>query len=77
MVNRYGFYVVFGYNQTTGMLYPLINVWINNLYYQAGISIPMGNTFGGLDLYGFKGRDVAGIWNQTTTPPFLTIVGFY
>lgn len=75
MVNRYGFYNLFGYNQQTNFLYPLYNTWINGIYYPAGMGIQRGPSFGGLDLYNLSGRDVAASWN--TNAVSLTIHGFY
>lgn len=75
MVNRYTFSSVFGYNQQTGFLFPLFNTWINGAYFIQYSNIPKGASFGGIDLYGLVGKDVAGTWNTQTRT--LTIVGFY
>lgn len=76
MPTRYGFYILFGYNQQTGFLYPLYNTWINGVYFPAGMNIQHGPAFGGLDLYQLAGKDVAAIWIGPPTNT-LTIQGFY
>ena len=75
MPTRYGFYTVFGYNQQTTFLYPLFNTWINRAYFPAGMNIPRGLSFGGLDLYTLIGKDVAATWDDHNRT--LTIYGFY
>lgn len=74
MVNRYKFHSLFASNPTTGLLYPLYNTWINNVYYPAYLTIPKGYSFGGLDLYSLAGREIAAILNPDNS---LTISGFY
>lgn len=76
MPTRYGFYILFGYNQQTGFLYPLYNTWINGAYFPAGMNIQRGPFFGGIDLYQLAGKDVAAIWQGPPTNT-LTIQGFY
>lgn len=81
-MNRYGFYTIFRLDSVTNLLYTLYNTNINGLYYPSNTAIPRGTSFGGLDLYNYMGRDVAGNWNQTPPlsslfPPSLTIIGFY
>lgn len=75
MMNRYGFYTIFQINPQTGLLYPLVNVSINNLNYPAFRPIPQGFSFGGLNLYNYQGRDIAGTWDNNSHT--LTILGFY
>jgi len=75
LMNRYGFFGVFQTSPATGLLFPRVHVVINNLRYPAYYNIPRGISFGGLDLYNYVGRDIAGTFDQTTST--LTMVGFY
>ncbi len=74
-VSRYSFYQVFTYNQITGSIFPKVNVRINGVGFTNNVIVPKGPTFGGLDLYQYMGRDMAGIWNDQLKE--LVIVGFY
>jgi len=74
-MNRYQFFTVFNTSTVNGLLYPRVNVIINNLRYPAYYNIPRGISFGGLDLYNYVGRDIAGTFDPTTST--LTMVGFY
>lgn len=74
-VGRYGFYNIFNYNPQTGQITPLYNVKINNLIYQQNIPIFNPGNFGGLNLYNYFGRDIAGRWEAGTAT--LDILGFY
>lgn len=80
-MNRYAFYALFRFDPNTNLLYTLYNTSINGLYYPAGTAIPRGLSFGGLDLYSYIGRDVAGNFSPSpipgVLPQTLTIVGFY
>ncbi len=80
-MNRYGFYTIFRLDPNTNLLHTLFNTYINGLYYPINTVIPRGSSFGGLDLYNYIGRDVAGNWNPNPLPnilpPSLTIIGFY
>lgn len=74
-MNRYRFFDVFQTSQQTGLFFPTVNIVINNLRYPAYYNIPRGISFGGLDLYNYSGRDIAGTFDPNTRT--LTIVGFY
>lgn len=75
MVNRYGFYNVFFFDTATKALKPIVKVKINGVRFEMGLPIPYGPSFGGLNLYGYMGRDIAGIWDDQTKT--LVILGFY
>lgn len=74
-VNRYSFYKIFQFTPALEYITPLFNVRINGVFFQRNTPIPKGTAFGGLNLYSYMGKDIAGIWNDSTKE--LTIIGFY
>ena len=74
-VNRYKFFDIFYTISGTAYLAPNFNVNINGTTFQKGIPVPQGPVFGGLNLYNYAGKDIAGIWDNNTK--VLNIVGFY
>lgn len=60
---RYHFFNIFGVNPQTQDVYPLYNTWINGQFYAQYVSIPRGNSFGGINIYQFIGRDFGGNFN--------------
>ncbi len=75
MPSRYRFDTIFFYNPLTGIITPLFTVIINDVRFNRGITITRSSSFGGLNLFNYVGRDIAGTWNYTTRE--LTILGFY
>lgn len=75
MIGRYKFDTIFTYNPLLGIITPKFNVLINGVPFNRGVSIYRSTSFGGLNLFNYIGRDIAGIWNAGTQT--LTISGFY
>lgn len=74
-VNRYSFDNIFHINPGSGFISPRFNIYISGNLYRAGSIIPPGLNFGGINLYSFIGKDVAGTWDDKTRT--LTFAGFY
>lgn len=74
-MQRFNFYTIFSVNLVAGIITPQFNVVINNTPFNQGTTITRYTIFGGLNLFNYIGRDIAGIWNQYTRT--LTIAGFY
>jgi len=74
-MGRYRFEVIFNYNATTGIIIPRFNVLINGVPFNRGVAIYRSTSFGGLNLFNYIGRDIAGTWNPQTR--VLTVLGFY
>lgn len=72
-VKRYRFFHIF--TTENGTLRPEFNVRINGILYPKGTPILVGTTFGGLNLYNYIGRAIAGTWDDTDK--VLDIAGFY
>ncbi len=75
MVNRYPFNVIFNYDPASEEISSRFRIIINGVPFQPNAAIPHGPAFGGLDLYTYRGRDVAGTWNTINNE--LTILGFF
>ncbi|OGH15126.1 MAG: hypothetical protein A3H50_01300 [Candidatus Levybacteria bacterium RIFCSPLOWO2_02_FULL_37_10] len=75
MVNRYNFSVIFQYDPLAGTITPKFNVAINGVPFNRGIAIYKGTSFGGLNLFNYIGRSIAGTWDSNAR--VLTILGFY
>lgn len=75
MIKRYRFEVIFEYNSLQGIITPKFNVQINGVIFNKGVSIYRSTSFGGLNLFNYIGRPIAGTWNAGTRT--LTILGFY
>lgn len=75
MIKRYRFDVIFYYNSLLGIITPKYNVVINGVPFNKGVSIYRSTSFGGLNLFNYIGKDIAGTWNAGTRT--LTILGFY
>jgi len=74
-MNRYRFFDAFATSTVSGLLYPRINIVINGLRFPIYYNIPRGISFGGLDLYNYVGRDIAGTFDSISNT--LTMSGFY
>jgi len=74
-MGRYRFDNIFNYNAVTGVIIPNFNVIINNVPFNQGSAITRFTSFGGLNLFNYVGRDIAGTWNPVTRT--LTVQGFY
>lgn len=72
---RYKFSNIFSFYPDLGLIIPKFTVVINNKKYSKGQAINKTTSFGGLNLFNYVGRDIAGLWNRTTKE--LTILGFY
>ena len=75
MINRYSFYNIFTYNSQLGVITPQYNVMINGIRFNRGTPIARFTSYGGLNLFNYIDRDIAGTWDATTQT--LTILGFY
>ena len=65
-INRYKFETLFNFDFRTGHAFPLFNTIVNGEPFRRGATIQRGISFGGLDLYKYIGRDIAGKWNPTS-----------
>lgn len=74
-MGRYRFDTIFNYNPQTGVITPRFNVLINGVPFNRGVAIYRDTSFGGLNLFNYIGRDIAGTWSASTGT--LTILGFY
>lgn len=74
-MGRYRFDAIFDYNSLLGIITPRFNVVVNGAPFNRGVPIYRSTSFGGLNLFNYIGRDVAGTWNAGTHT--LTILGFY
>ena len=75
IMGRYRFDTIFTVDSVAGVITPNFNVIINNVPFNQGFPIMRFTSFGGLNLFNYVGRDIAGTWNPTTRT--LTIQGFY
>lgn len=75
MPSRYSFPSVFDYNAQTGTITPRFNILINGSHLNAGAPIFPFTPFGGLNLFNYVNRDIAGTYDATTNT--VTILGFY
>lgn len=75
MIKRYRFGVIFNYSPILGVITPKFNVQINGVPFNRGASIYRATSFGGLNLFNYIGRDIAGTWNPASR--ILVIQGFY
>lgn len=73
--SRYSFYALFNYDASNGLLIPKFDLIINNTILTKGIAISKGTPTGGLNLFNYVGRSVAGTWDESTQK--LEIAGFY
>lgn len=74
-MGRYNFYNIFRRDPATGYLIPNFNILVGTRLYNAGNPILPGLNFGGINLYSYVGKDIAGTWNNQTR--ILTFQGFY
>jgi hypothetical protein len=72
---RYKFDTFFRRDPATNYLVPQFNISVNGSLYPEGRAIMPGLTFGGLNLYNYTGRDLAGVWNPRSR--ILDFKGFY
>lgn len=75
MQQRFGFNDIFTYNALAGIITPRYNVAINNTRFPQGSVITNATSFGGLNLFNYTNRDIAGVWDPNTRE--LVILGFY
>jgi len=74
-MGRYNFYEIFSINQSSGLITPRFTVSVSGIRFIAGVVVSPGITFGGINLYNYIGKDIAGNWNATTRE--LEFLGFY
>lgn len=72
---RYKFDSIFRTYLPLGIIIPRFTVIINNTRFPSGQAINRTTSFGGLNLFDYIGREIAGTWNSTARE--LTILGFY
>jgi hypothetical protein len=72
---RYAFNTLFDYDATNGILIPRFDLVINNTLLPKGVAISKSTFTGGLNLFNYVGRALAGTWNPVTKQ--LTVAGFY
>jgi len=75
MQGRYNFDTIFTYNSNTDTITTRYSVNINGASFGPGSTINRFSYLGGLNLFNYIGRDIAGQWNDTTR--VLNILGFY
>lgn len=75
MPSRYEFYTIFFVNYALGYIVPRYNVVINGVRFNQGTTINRNSLAGGLNLFDYIGRGIAGRWDPLSRT--LTIDGFY
>lgn len=74
--NRYNFNDVFDTSQLqSGIIILRYHIIINGAPFNRGVAISRYTSFGGLNLFNYIGRDIAGTFNPIGN--ILTILGFY
>lgn len=71
-VKRYGFYEIFRQNPD-GSLTPKRPIFINGISFGPGVSFTRGVLFGGVNIFNFLGKDIAGLEDSG----MLKIQGYY
>lgn len=72
---RYAFNTLFDYDPINGILIPKFDLIINNTILRQGVAISRNTYTGGLNLFNYIGRSVAGSWDSNTRQ--LQVAGFY
>lgn len=72
---RYKFANIFTYDPTNGIIVPRFDVIINGWKLNQGATINRYTFIGGLDLFNYIGKDMAGTWDAKNR--VVTIQGFY
>lgn len=75
MSERYNFYNIFSISPASGFIIPKFDIIVNGIKFRRGVPILPGLTFGGINLYKYTGKDIAGKWNSVTRE--LTFMGFF
>ncbi len=75
MPSRYRFEAIFLVDSAGGTITPKYNVVINGMRFNQGSTIARLTSFGGLNLFNYVGRPLAGTWDPVNR--VLTILGFY
>ena len=75
MPGRYTFNSIFNYIVASGTLVPRVKVIINNTILPEGVPITATTYTGGVNLFNYVGRSVAGNWESRSRT--FTIEGFY
>lgn len=74
-LGRYRFDNIFRRDPATGYLIPNFPISVGGNLYNTGVPILPGLNFGGINLYAFVGKDIAGNWDNTQR--VLIFMGFY
>jgi hypothetical protein len=75
MPKRYRFQVIFDFNSRGDFIIPKFNIIINGVPFSKGTAIYRSTFLGGLNLFNYIDRDIAGEWNSRNRT--LNILGFY
>lgn len=73
--SRYNFDTIFTYIPQGDYIVPKFNVLINGVRFNTGTAIYRSSYLGGLNLFNYIGRPIAGTWDVATST--LNILGFY
>lgn len=72
---KFDFYKIFSFDQSSNTFTPLYNIRIAGILYPKLQPIPHPINFGGINLYNYVGKSIAGSWDSQSK--ILDILGFF